>query len=356
LERELERPVALPPTRIVMTGDGRRAPFATWGRRVISISLFATAGLGLIALLPLLLPLALLIDGVRRRNLATTRALLFFVLFFACETAGVAIAAWLWLRHLKSSRERFAGANFALQCWWTRTLQRGAFRIFSLRPEIEGAELATPGPVVAMFRHCSVADTLLPMMLIAIPHRIVLRWVLKIELLWDPCMDVVGSRMRNIFVSRMPETNTRDTEAVGTLMTGLGPTDGVALYPEGTRFSEAKRLRLIDKLGARAAAFENVLPPRPGGALALLDRNDAKADVIFCAHTGFEGISTLGDLLNGSIIGNTIHIKLWRVPFAQIPSTREGRIAWLHEHWIEVDRFITRTKAKRPTRGRPLDS
>ncbi len=342
--------VPLAPARILLTGVSSGASFTTWARRLVSFSLFFILALVLVVTSPITVPLALLLDAVRRKRLATLRALGFFGLYLGCETLGLVAAGWLWLCHLRSSRERFVARNLELQRWWTGTLQRGAFRIFSLRTAVTGAEHAAGGPLIALFRHCSVADTLLPMTLIGIPHRIALRWVLKAELLWDPCLDVVGGRLRNCFVSRMPETRDRDVEAVGQLMDGLGPDDGVVIYPEGTRFSAAKRQRALDRLAqsgdaaalAEAQALEHVLVPRLGGVMALLENNRARADVVFCAHTGLEGIATFADLWNGRVIGNTVHVALWRVPFAAIPEGQKARIEWILREWAEVNAFVAK--------------
>lgn len=52
--------------------------------------------------------------------------------------------------------------------------------------EVEGVNALQPGPLVVLMRHASLADTLLPAVVIA-SHGIRLRYVLKRELLWDPC-------------------------------------------------------------------------------------------------------------------------------------------------------------------------
>ena len=40
------------------------------------------------------------------------------------------------------------------------------------------------------------------MVFYAIPHQVRLRYVLKRELLLDPCLDIVGNRLPNCFVAR----------------------------------------------------------------------------------------------------------------------------------------------------------
>ena len=64
------------------------------------------------------------------------------------------------------------------------------------------------------------------------------------------------------------------------LMENLGPRDGVIIYPEGTRFTEAKRERIIEELARngesylceKARMLTNVLPPRLGGPLRFSAR------------------------------------------------------------------------------------
>src|SRR5262249_52808520 len=153
-------------------------------------------------------------------------------------------------------------------------------------------------------RHASVADTLLPAVFIANPNGLKLRYVLKHELLLDPCLDIVGNRLPNSFVRR----SSGDSYRVLELMRNLGPRDGVIIYPEGTRFSYAKREAIIAQLEskgesylcAKARMLKHVLPPRLGGPLNLLDHNES-ADAVFCAHCGFDGVVDLRDFLKGSL-------------------------------------------------------
>ena len=78
----------------------------------------------------------------------------------------------------------------------------GAQRIFGITIEVEGTDELRDGPIIVFLRHSSVADTLLPAVFIANPNGLKLRYVLKHELLWDPCLDIVGNRLPNSFVRR----------------------------------------------------------------------------------------------------------------------------------------------------------
>ena len=94
-----------------------------WARRSVSISLFFSLWALCWASFPLLLVLALVLDGIRRRRLATTRTLLFFALFLGCEVAGIVASFGLWIWRLGCDHERYLRANFDLQRWWASTLR-----------------------------------------------------------------------------------------------------------------------------------------------------------------------------------------------------------------------------------------
>jgi 1-acyl-sn-glycerol-3-phosphate acyltransferase len=267
-------------------------------------------------------------------------------------------ALGLWLAHLfRRDQEAFLRWNAALQRAWTHALLRGATRLFDLRLEVEGQELASSTPYLLLVRHASVVDTLLPASLIANANRIVLRYVLKEELRWDPCLDVVGGRMHNVFVSRG-----RGIAAAGdrleALSATLGSEEGVLIYPEGTRFSPAKsekarqRASRIDdpRIRELATGLRHVLPPRVGGTQALLKGNPA-LDVIILAHKGLESASSLADLWKGQLIGVTLRVRLQRFPHADIPGESEEQSLWLHERWREVDEWVGE---KGPTGQKPL--
>jgi 1-acyl-sn-glycerol-3-phosphate acyltransferase len=324
-----------------------------WSRRALTISCCLLIWLLLMAAFPLLVIAGAIIDLSRGGGVwIITRCVLFFPFYFCCEVIGIVASLVIWLASgvwAGASRERFLDWNFALQRWWANALCRGAQRIFRISIEVEGADELRNGPVIVFFRHASVADTLLPAVFIANPNGLKLRYVLKHELLLDPCLDIVGNRLPNSFVRR----NSGDSFRVVELMENLGPRDGVIIYPEGTRFTDAKRGQIIDQLqrkgetylAGKARELKNVLPPRLGGPLNLLERNEA-ADVVFCAHFGFDGVVDLRDFLRGSLIGRVVNVRFWRVPFGSIPKSREERMEWLFENWARVDEWVGRQKAR----------
>lgn len=281
------------------------------------------------------------------------RLALFGAVFLSYEMVGLAAALWLWI----TLRANDQAAHAALRRWWACGLFRAAARVFALELEVAGDDAAEPGPVVVLVRHASLADTLLPEVVLAGRHGLRLRYVLKRELLFDPCLDVVGQRLRCAFIRRGSGESERELAAIAALGRDLGPDEGVLIYPEGTRATAEKRARALERLAAsgqaerltRARALRQVLPPRTAGSLALLEAA-APADALLFAHTGLEGLTTLSDLLSGGIVERRIRVKLWRTPRSVIPRERAAAVRWLDEEWARVDKWID---AARPAPASP---
>ena len=118
------------------------------------------------------------------------------------------------------------------------------------------------------------------------------------------------------------------------------------IFPEGTRYTPEKLARAKEVLAERApavaplaAGLHNLLPPRLGGPLALLEQGRG-TDVVFCGHVGFDGYETVSDIWNGALVGSTIRVRFWRHPAAAVPSDREELTSWLYSRWQEVDDWI----------------
>jgi 1-acyl-sn-glycerol-3-phosphate acyltransferase len=258
-------------------------------------------------------------------------------------------------------RARYAAWNFRVQCWWARTLFAGGQRLFGLRLDVKGLDQLRRGPILLFMRHASVGDTVLPAVLVSSQQGIRLRYVMKRELLWDPCLDIVGNRLPNYFVRRGSGDAAREIAAVRRLADDLAPDEGILLDPEGTRFSPERQRRALDRirrqgdgdLVARAEQLRHVLPPRLGGTLALLDV-ETGADVVFCVHFGFDGIRSFQDLLGGELIDRIIEVEFWRVPAESIPSDRNAQARWLYDQWSRVDEWVgARSEAAAAATHRP---
>ncbi|HYN43327.1 MAG TPA: 1-acyl-sn-glycerol-3-phosphate acyltransferase [Thermoanaerobaculia bacterium] len=328
-----------------------------WARRAVTIPLYFLLAVLAFVTAPLWTTAGFAWDalaGAARRR-PRTRALAFFALYLVCEAAGLLAAALLWIVTLGGrigGPGRWIELNATLQRRWADTLFFGSLRIFSMKVSTEGLELARSGPFLLFVRHASMADTVLAAAFVANPNRLLLRYVLKRELLWDPCLDVVGRRLPNAFVNRRGPGLDAEVAAVAGLASGLDARSAVLIYPEGKRFSEPRRAAALaalrekglDDLAAIADDFRYVLAPRLRGPLALLDAARG-VDVVLLEHTGFEGASSFAEFRKGALVGGTLRVRLRRIPAATIPA--EGRDRWLYERWAEMDRWISESQAAR---------
>jgi 1-acyl-sn-glycerol-3-phosphate acyltransferase len=339
-----------------LMGLGRDPWTRLWARRAVTIPLyFVLCGL-MVALTPVLFPLALIVDALRSSKWASVRMIAFLILYFVCEVLGILASFVLWLLagpYISRDVEGYLRKNFVLQCWWARTLAGGAFKLFSIQLEVEGLRDFRGRPILLFARHASTADTVLPAMLIGDPQKIMLRYIIKRELLVDPCLDIVGNRLPNYFVRRGSGEGAKEIEAIGQLMDDLSPGQGVLMYPEGTRFSATKRERILKRLEAsgdrdavhRVRDMPHVLPPRLGGSLALLERNEG-ADAVFCVHTGLEPTTSILQLWRGELVGSRVRVRFWVVPFEDIPKGREALSEWLWAEWAKANAFLEENKGK----------
>lgn len=318
-------------------------------RRCITIPTVVVMFAMLTVLAPLWLTVALLVDVVRAVTSAkpfmTLRSMSFLWTYLLGQVW--ALSALLVTAPLPSAGKQTA--TFRLQTLWTKWNFTSLRLLFSLDLEVEGQESAAPAPIVILSRHASLVDAMLPAHLVANPFGIRLRYVLKRELLIDPTLDIAGNRLPNYFIDRAGDT-AEEISALTALSRDLGAGDGVLIYPEGTRYSEKKRENLVKRaareggvIGEITARFRRVLPPRPGGTMAILEATTA--DIVVLAHRGLEGLATVRDIWSGGMVGSRISVLLWRIPRSEFPDSRRERVEWLFQLWAEVDDWVVSQEA-----------
>jgi len=311
-------------------------------RRFVTVSIYALSWCLLTISIPVWLVLGLLVGALRRRHFIVLRLFAFAWFYFGFELMALLLVAAVFV--IRWDRASRFGLLYRLQAWWASLNLRAAQRLLRLSIEVEGAELALPGPSIILVRHASILDTLLPCTYVQHPFRFRIRYVLKQELLFDPCIDIVGNLLPNYFVDRSGN-RPRELEGLRSLVHDLG-SDGVLIFPEGTRFSQQKRAKSLERLkaegspwAAAAQSLTHVLPPKPGGVLALLDALP-NVDCVLLAHTGLEDFARIKDLLSGDVVGSTVRIQLWRVDAKEIPRTDDARRRWLYAQWQNVNAFV----------------
>lgn len=332
-------------------------------RRAVTVPAVLIAAVLVIPSMILIAPISVIVDLVRGRpRLPTLRVALFGTFYLAWEVMAVLAAGVLWVLSgfgLLLGRKVFVQLHRRLQVGWANSLL-GALRVFlSMNLSIDGTEAAVGGPAIVFGRHASMVDTLLPAHIMSTYGHLDLRYVLKQELRWDPAVDIIGSRIPNHFVDRSGNDTAAELAKIGELAAGMSPTECFTIFPEGSRFTEEKRTRAIERLdesdpdlAARARALTNTMPPRPGGVLTVL-RSAPSTDVVIIAHTGLEGLAGVKDMWRAAPFRRPILVEAWRIPAAEIPEGDEARVDWIYGVWAQVDAWVAaHREPDRSSRGK----
>lgn len=299
---------------------------------------------------PLWLPLAVVVDVLRlRRRLPTVRLGLFLVGFSLIDLGAVLRAAWLWVR-FGFGRRLTTPASITVHArtqWrWAALMAALARATTGLRFEVDSPEPLTPGPLVAIGRHASLGDAFLPLLLLGTWSQLELRYVLAVGLTWVPALDLYGNRLPNHFVDRASSSPAGELLAIGRLARGMGPGDASVIFPEGGFFTPQRRARLLARIAEsdpeqaeRAARLRHLLPPMPGGTLALLS-GTPDTDIVLIGHVGLEKFSRVVDLWRNVPLRQPVRVRTWRFPAAEVPTGRRERIEWLNARWELLDDWI----------------
>jgi 1-acyl-sn-glycerol-3-phosphate acyltransferase len=311
-------------------------------RRAITVPTVTAAAATLAGTAGLWAPIATCLDLATARNrMPRVRILSFALAWSTLEAVGVGASSVLWaVGHADDD-----DANYALQRWWAARLVDALHHTAGVDIDVEGFELLTPGPIVMCVRHASIADSLLPAWLLG---RVGMRprYVLKDELLIDPCLDIVGNRLPNHFVDRAPDNSRAELAQLDAIAHGMGPRDAAVIFPEGMVVTNALRERAIMSVrtrdparSARIADLRVLAPVRPGGTAALLS-GAPSADLVFVNHTGLEVFQQITKLPSTVPLARRVQVEISRVPRAQVPTGTEY-VEWLDKQWSALDRRLT---------------
>ena len=278
-------------------------------------------------------------DLVRRKlRLPTVRLLGFALCWSWIEVGGVLGAAWLSV----TGRGSDLSHHFALQRSWAGALMTSLRWTVGLRVTVENPEGLRPGPVLVLSRHASLADSLVSAYAVGNIARLNPRYVLKRELMADPCLDIVGHRLPNYFLDRGSDKQGDELRGIAHLGHGLGQQDVAVIFPEGTRMNPQKREKIMAAMrernpqrASRLESLQHLLPPKPAGAVALLEAAP-NADVVIAGHTGFDGLDTFGGILRRLEQGAG-ECRMWfvRMPRADVPAG--DLVGWLDNCWMKLD-------------------
>lgn len=306
--------------------------------RSVPVLLVVTAVITLA--IPVWVPVALAADAVRARfRFPIARLLAFGVCWTWLETIGVlrAFGHWLTGRALDPDR------SYALMRWWSDALMRSLQVTVGINPRVEHLDELDGGNAIVVARHASLADSLLSAWAICGRAGLRPRYVLKRELLFDPCLDIVGLRVPNHFLDRTATDNDAELRALSTLASGVDADTVGVIFAEGTRANDGKRARALEKIAERdpdradrLRSLRRLLPPRPAGSRAMLDGAPG-ADVVLAWHTGFDGLDTFGGMLDRlSRPLPPVRFVVRRVARADVPGG-DAFDRWLDDEWLRMD-------------------
>lgn len=322
-------------------------------RRARGIAVEVVVLVAITVLSPLLLVAAFVLDLAlwlrRRKPWMALRLIAMLWWFLVGELYGLLglLAIFLLSRGRDSARRR--ERVFRLKRRWLGSHLAGIRKLFRLRFEVEGLELAGPGPVLVLIRHASIIDNALPDAIVGRAHGLGFRFIIKRELQALPTIDIGGRWVPTLFVRRASGDTVGELERMRSLTLNMSARDGLLIYPEGTRSTPEKLARAKQIIAERqpeiaplAARLNNLLPPRLGGTVELLE-SARGADVVIFGHVGLDGFEYVSDIWAGGLVGTTVRMKFWRFPATQVPQDRDDLIVWLYARWQELDDWVGAT-------------
>ena len=332
--------------RAMFTGEPRGT---RWKRRARTIPAMLCVTAAAVITLPVIVAVAAAADLIRlRARFPTVRVALFLVQYAVNDSVEILLAGPLWVvagfgRSLR--RPASMRRHERVQAWSLDVLARRAERLLGLRVVVDRATLdaLTPGPVIVLGRHVNLVDASLPSLLY---QRLGMRTrgAIMAELLADPGFDLIYGRTGSVFIPRDNAVEAR--QIVEQLANGVDSGTAVVIFPEGRLFREEVLRRALVRLAdtnperfARLAEIRHVLPPRPGGVLALLDALPG-ADVVVLAHTGLDRFASFRELARSVPLVEPIRCIAWRIPCADIPAGPAARIRWLDERWLMIEQHV----------------
>ena len=305
-------------------------------RRLLTLSSLVLVTVLAIVLMPLVVITTLLMSLSPKFRTAP-QALTFIYGFLVHEWAGLARFLFVLARYPKHLQIE---KNRDIQFWWAQRLFNMGRRLYKLRIEVSGTEALDGNCALLLSRHSSMGDTVLPLLFFGKHRGEGLRYVLKQELRYLPCLDIGGHRLPNVFVDRSGTDSAKAVQEVSNLIATAGDDESVLIYPEGTRFTQKKHDDLRRKhphLEDQLNRYPNLLPLRLGGVLGMLEANPGK-DLVFLAHAGFEGSADIHDLLGGGWLTQKVRLHFWRVPYLDIP--KENVQDFLFNEWDKMQATV----------------
>ncbi|MGH3785121.1 MAG: 1-acyl-sn-glycerol-3-phosphate acyltransferase [Pseudonocardiaceae bacterium] len=321
-----------------------------WVRRVVLAPAVVLLTVSVLTTLPVWMLLAAALSPFLPGRLRALRVLWVVVVALVLESLVLVALFGLWLAAGFGTAIRtppFQYLHYQLVGWYLRVLYGEAARVLRLRVDVEGPDPDDylDRPLLVFCRHAGPGDSFLLVHALVNWYAREPRIVLAEALQWDPALDVVLNRLPNRF---LPGGGGEQLQRrIGELATALDHNDALVIFPEGGNFTERRRLAGIARLRARgledmarrSEAMRHVLPPRPGGVAAALAAAP-DADVVWVAHAGLDHLYTVVDIWRELPLDQTVRMRWWRVPAAEVPRGEQAQVEWLYRWWERIDDWV----------------
>ena len=307
-----------------------------------------------LVLAPLIAAGATFVDLTRRQcRLPTVRTFLFLLQYGVNDSVEILLSPILWVVAGGGKRLRTTASiarHQRLQRWSVRVLLRRANRLLGLRVAIDDSSQAAllPAPAIVLCRHVSLVDASLPSILY-LDSGVDLHGVIMAELLTDPGFDLLYGRLGSVFI---PRDNGPDAlTAIAALGQRVDTSSVAVIFPEGRLFRPDVAQRALASIARsdphranRLSSLRHVLPPRPGGFVALLATCPG-VDVVVVSHSGLERYGSFRDLARQVPLGLAVTVEATRYRRSEIPTDDAGAARWLDDVWLALDEWVAQRLA-----------
>lgn len=335
-------------------------------RRLVLAPLVIALTIVLVALFPLLAAVAALAGLTARsrpRRMRGLRLLWFAVGWLTAETLTLVYCLGLWIASGFGARlrtERYVGRHYAAVRRLLGLIYRAGASAFGVRVEViepeftaQEQEAGLRRPVIVLSRHAGPGDSL-----VLVHHLLTVygrrpRVVMKAAMRFDPSVDVLASRLPNVFISPGEAGQGLIVEEIKRLARGLEAEAAVVIFPEGGNWTPGRWRRGIQRLerrgrhdlASRALQMPNLLPPKSGGVAAAIGACP-DADVVFVAHAGLDHLVSAGDIWRCIPLRRPVRARWWRVPADQVPRAagHEDQVKWLYDWWQRIDDWVSQNR------------
>ena len=319
-----------------------------WRQRAITWPAILLGAPLLVVLSPLLFGITALADIVTGpRRMRWSRLLAMGIHYVVLGWLGLVAGGALWVATgfgLFMSSRWARRLHYRFQQWWTGAVLAGVQRWLGARISIEDGHLASEGPMIVAARHASFFDAVLPTVVLGRHSAELSRHVLKVELTWEPLLDLFGHRHPNHFVRRGGPDRHEELAAIAALGRDAG-TDALVIFPEGTFRTAGRAARIMERFAerephrAQRLDLDHLLPARPGGIGTLLDTRP-DADLVLIAHTGFEPFGSFRAIVANVPFRQPVEIRVWRVAASDLAADHEERMVAIDHWWQKMDDWI----------------